>query len=108
MVFFRPTIEITSDLRGHLDAVEVWEIHTSSAQQLVADSLSLRKESEHLVTTLDLTKQHAMAISKDEFSCGDGPKRLFEFRCPSGKKCIVKFPVRGKVRTGWFDSRFFI
>ncbi|KAI0060047.1 hypothetical protein BV25DRAFT_1918160 [Artomyces pyxidatus] len=85
IAFFRPPIAVTSTLSGALKAVEVWEVPAPAV-----DAFAFRVEDEKLIATLDLTRQAAMAASK-EFDCGGSADRTFEIRCPNGASCEIQY-----------------
>ncbi|KAI0060027.1 hypothetical protein BV25DRAFT_1993281 [Artomyces pyxidatus] len=85
LAFFRPPIAVTSTLTGALKAVEVWEVPAGGAE-----AFSFSAADEKLVATLDLTRQAAMATSK-EFECGSGADRTFEVRCPKAASCDIQY-----------------
>lgn len=110
MAFFRPPITVTSELTGSLHAVQVWEILPSANSARISDdtmlSFSFKKSEEHMLGTLDLTKQAAMAVSQ-EFPCthedsdgADNRKRMFEFRCSGEGRCVIKYEVAEKLNMG--------
>ena len=115
IAFFRPPLTVTSELTGALAAVEVWDVPAAALSSSPSSSapgtspgtndgggdtpLSLARAQEHMVATLDLTRQAALATS-GEFACAVGERRVFEVRCPAGKACVVQYTDKPKLNIG--------